>query len=102
MDEGRGGVGSGKIWGGGVRGGVEIVVVRRKVGFLWMRRGAGRFTGGYGSKESWRSSDEGDDGQIMEFGERGDEMEHGWALPDLGEDGSVAVSLGWGSVASPR
>lgn len=43
---------SGEICVGGVCGGVEMDVIRRKVGFLLMRRGEGRFTGGYASKES--------------------------------------------------
>lgn len=76
MEEGRE-MGSGEIWVGGVCGGVEMDVIRRKVGFLWMRRGEGRFTGEDASKESWGSSDEGDGGHGSDFGERGDGMELG-------------------------
>lgn len=43
---------SGEICVGGVCGGVEMDVIRRKVGFLLMRRGEGRMTGGDASKGS--------------------------------------------------
>jgi hypothetical protein len=65
MEEGReAGTGTGKIWDGGVRGGVAIEVVRRKVGFLVMHRGEGRFMGWGVSMRSWESSDEAVDGRF--------------------------------------
>lgn len=76
MEEGReAGTGTGKIWDGGVRGGVTVEVVRRKVGFLFRRRGGGRFVGGDDSMKLWESSDEAVDGRFGVKGERGEEME---------------------------
>ena len=52
-------------------------VVRRKVGFLWMRSGEGHCTGDDASEGSRGSTDEADEVYIVELGERGDHAEPG-------------------------
>lgn len=94
LREAERGAGSGEIWIGGVCGGVEMDVIRRKVGLWLMRRGEGRFAGGDASTKSLGSSTEGDGEHGGEFRERGDGLEQRRAWSEPGEESLAVVSLG--------